>query len=152
MVTRIEELFPGLRGKDWHITSPVDAVYNCIAWAALVTDCWWWPIGEPTQVFWPASAPRQESLAAFIAAFATLGYQVCESDSFEAQFKKVALFSDADHRPTHAARQLPSGRWTSKLGRREDIEHDLHDLEGDAYGNVIVILKRPTAINPSEIA
>ena len=45
--------------------------------------------------------------------------------------------------PTHAARQMPSGRWTSKLGFREDIEHDLHAVSGDLYGTVVLLLKRP---------
>lgn len=52
-------------------------------------------------------------------------------------------FADADSIPTHAARQLPNGRWTSKLGFLEDIEHDLHDVAGEAYGTVVVLLKRP---------
>jgi len=45
--------------------------------------------------------------------------------------------------PTHAARQLENGRWTSKLGELEDIEHDLHHLASGAYGAVVQILKRP---------
>ena len=45
--------------------------------------------------------------------------------------------------PKHAARQLPSGRWTSKLGFLEDIEHALHDLEGTEYGAVVLVMKRP---------
>jgi len=36
-----------------------------------------------------------------------------------------------------------SGRWASKLGRSEDIEHALHDLTGTAYGKVVLIMKRP---------
>jgi hypothetical protein len=38
---------------------------------------------------------------------------------------------------------LPNGRWTSKLGEREDIEHSLHDLTGMVYGSVVLVLKRP---------
>jgi hypothetical protein len=45
----------------------------------------------------------------------------------------------------HAARQLPGGRWTSKLGNREDIEHDLNAVSGEAYGTVVMVLKRPIA-------
>jgi hypothetical protein len=45
----------------------------------------------------------------------------------------------------HAARQLPSGRWTSKIGVLEDIEHSLRDLEGDEYGTATVLMKRPAA-------
>jgi hypothetical protein len=44
---------------------------------------------------------------------------------------------------THAARQLPSGAWTSKLGDWEDIEHNaLSGLESSFYGRVSIILKR----------
>lgn len=45
--------------------------------------------------------------------------------------------------PKHAARQLASGRWTSKLGKLEDIDHALHDLEGMLYGAVVLFMKRP---------
>jgi hypothetical protein len=37
---------------------------------------------------------------------------------------------------------LVSGRWTSKLGNAEDIEHELRALEGEIYGAVALILKR----------
>jgi hypothetical protein len=48
-----------------------------------------------------------------------------------------------DDEETHAARSLPNGRWTSKLGNGEDIEHiTLAVLEGDLYGKVRVFLKR----------
>lgn len=57
-------------------------------------------------------------------------------------FQKVAFFVGANGVPTHAARQLPSGLWTSKLGEWEDIEHTLHALEGDIYGTVALLLKR----------
>lgn len=44
----------------------------------------------------------------------------------------------------HAARQQPSGVWTSKLGQMEDIEHNmLEALRGDVYGRVGLILRRP---------
>jgi hypothetical protein len=52
--------------------------------------------------------------------------------------------------PKHAARQLPSGRWTSKLGPMEDIEHALHDLTGMAYGSVVLVMKRPVLPAPHE--
>ena len=61
----------------------------------------------------------------------------------------MALYGDAGGAPTHVARQLPSGAWTSKLGDWEDIEHQtLASLEerpgaAPAYGKVARILKRP---------
>jgi hypothetical protein len=39
----LEDVFPGLQGTAYRVTSPADRGYNCIAWAAGVTDDWWWP-------------------------------------------------------------------------------------------------------------
>ena len=36
----LESLFPALRGSDYVETSPVDIVYNCVAWAAEDKDRW----------------------------------------------------------------------------------------------------------------
>jgi hypothetical protein len=74
------------------------------------------------------------------AAFAKFGYAPASSEEPEPGFEKVALFA-SDSEPPPAARQLPSGRWTSKLGLREDIEHDLHAVTGEAYGTVVLLLK-----------
>jgi len=62
--------------------------------------------------------------------------------SIEDGWEKIAIFADEQGEPLHAARQLPSGRWTSKLGADVDIEHDLAALEGDLYGKVACFLKR----------
>jgi hypothetical protein len=55
--------------------------------------------------------------------------------------KTVALFALAGE-PTQAARQPAIGRWTSKLGPTEDIEHGLRELDEDVYGIVAVLLNR----------
>lgn len=146
MVEPIEARFPGLRAPPFRVTSPAAPEYNCVAWAAGDTTRWWWPDPDPDDdaSFWPPGALREETVAAFAAAFATLGYAPSSGEEFEPGFEKVALFAGGAG-PTHAARQLPSGRWTSKLGRREDIEHDLHAVGGEAYGAVVLILKRPSA-------
>jgi len=142
-----EDLFPGLRGQAYQIASPRDDNYNCIAWAAGDDRNWWWPdaVGEDT---WPAGVDRAETIAAFRDAFATLGYVECDRDQLETEYEKVALFALAGV-PKHAARQLPSGRWSSKLGPREDIEHALHDLTGMAYGSVVLVMKRRRSEPPS---
>jgi Asp-tRNA(Asn)/Glu-tRNA(Gln) amidotransferase B subunit len=63
--------------------------------------------------------------------------------------EKIALFVGLDKEVTHAARQLPSGAWTSKLGDWEDIEHKtLSGLESACYGRVARILRRPV---PEEV-
>jgi hypothetical protein len=46
-------------------------------------------------------------------------------------------------KPTHAARQVGYGKWTSKLGSLVDIEHDINGVSGTRYGSVAVIMKRP---------
>ncbi|HEY7329870.1 MAG TPA: hypothetical protein VH592_19705 [Gemmataceae bacterium] len=143
MVRPLEEMFPRLAGSGYRVTSPRDGDYNCIAWAAGDTHLWWWPGQDVVKEYWPAGVPRERTRDAFIAAFASLGYTLCEGEAQEAGYEKVAVFEDADGRPTHAARQLPNGLWSSKLGRAEDIEHKLHDLEGALYGSVMLIMKRP---------
>ena len=60
----------------------------------------------------------------------------------EAGYVKVALYAK-DGKWTHAARQLESGRWTSKLGIYEDIEHAApQDLCGDLYGQIHNVMRR----------
>jgi hypothetical protein len=140
MVDPFAAVFPKLVGANHQITSPPSEVYNCIAWAAQDTSHWWWPDNAPG-TYWPLSATRAESLSAFQEAFASQGYSVCQSADLEAGYDKIAVFAH-DAIPTHAARQLPSGRWTSKLGLLEDIEHDLSDLEGHAYGHIAFVMKR----------
>ena len=57
MVTPFEDLFPGLRGTPYRITSPRDRTYNCIAWAVGDTRDYWWP-GDPQRTYWPVDIPR----------------------------------------------------------------------------------------------
>jgi len=131
--------FPGLRDTGYQITSAADAQYNCIAWAAGDSGRWW----EPSpRGHWPPGAERQPTLDAFAQAFAALGYGPCETDTLEDGVEKVALFASRGE-VMHAARQLPDGRWTSKLGMDVDIEHSLRALEGGVYGNVVLVLSRP---------
>jgi hypothetical protein len=140
----LEQYFPNLAPTGYTITSPATFVYNCIAWAAEVTDDWWWP--DPMGVStWPATARREETVVAFEEAFQTLGYVAGADDSIEPGFGKVALYA-LENVPKHAARQLPNGRWTSKLGELEDVEHVLDGLNGTWYGTVASILKRPRAM------
>ena len=79
---------------------------------------------------------------AFVQAFRTLGYEPCAGADLEEGFEKVAIFA-LNGVPTHASRQLPSGRWSSKLGVEQDIEHEVEGLVGTEYGDVGILLKRP---------
>jgi hypothetical protein len=138
----IESLFPDLVAAGYHVTSPATPNYNCIAWAAEDETAWWWPdlFGD---YYWPPQVPRAETLAAFIEAYATLGYQLCLDSDTEQDFEKIVIYVNVQGIPTHAARQLPTGNWTSKLGQLEDIQHSTLDgLCGDLYGQVGATLKR----------
>jgi hypothetical protein len=146
MVEIIEALFPKLRDSNYRVTSQPDARYNCIAWAAGDTRRWWWPERDIENGFWPDSVPFEVTLAAFCALFDSLGYAMCAAEAFEPAFERIAIFAGSDGLPTHAARQLPNGLWTSKLGEGEDIEHDLHHLEGQVYGSVSAVMRRPAAV------
>ena len=136
----IDEEFPGI---DYTITSEEDDAYNCVAWAAGYNDGWWshaegyqW-IGE-----------RGASVQSLILLFNTLGYAECDSDDLESDYEKVVLYA-IDGNWTHVARQLSNGRWTSKLGMYEDIEHaNPADLSGDLYGDVHCIMRRLTTSYP----
>jgi hypothetical protein len=137
----LEIKWPNLSSTDYRVTSAKSQEYNCFAWAAGEDDRWWQPVpGE--QFYWPEGALLEETLAAYIQAYQTLGYEICDADLLETGYQKIALYIDPRGIPTHAARQLPNGKWTSKLGWLEDIEHELDGLVGDRYGVVGQILKR----------
>lgn len=138
-----EVLLPNLTRAEYQVTSPETRRYNCIAWAAGDTTQWWAPGPE---YYWPAGIPRAHTLTSFRALFEGMGYRQCAAAELESSFEKVAIFADDDGFPTHVARQLPNGNWSSKLGAWQDIEHQfLNALAGSAsiYGNVALLLRRP---------
>jgi hypothetical protein len=138
-VSLIGDQFPRLNEENHRETSPPDVQYICIAWCAGDTGRWWQP-GS----YWPTETSKDDcGIATLIEAFRELGYQEGADDNLESGFEKVALYGSGLFY-THAARQLPSGKWTSKLGKSEDIEHDSpDDVAGGVYGAVVEIMKRP---------
>jgi hypothetical protein len=133
--------FPNLRPGNHTQTSAATPSYNCIAWAAGDSSRWW----EPTAYcYWPRGVPRQYTVDAYAQAYATLGYVDCPDGSAETGFEKLAIYADFAGTPTHAARLLPSGQWTSKLGQDIDISHTTPaDVAGPLYGRVVRYMKRP---------
>ena len=82
-------------------------------------------------------------LGAYVSAFGTLGYERCADGSLEDGFEKVAIYESFSGYVVHMARQLPTGRWTSKIGQLEDIEHAGPDeLEGREYGRIVQYMRR----------
>ena len=141
MRNNLIELFPLLANYDpFEITSPETNSYNCIAWAYGLTKDKMWP-GIPRYYYWPEGLPTVNNLNSFIKLFEDIGYISCVDGSLEDGFLKVALYCKDDI-PQHAARQLPDGTWTSKIGDLEDINHSINGISDTDYGKVVQYLKR----------
>lgn len=82
-------------------------------------------------------------------AFRTLGFIVCKNGELKTGMEKIALFGTGavgSERPTHAARQLKCGKWTSKPSSSVDIIHaNVEDVSGPLYGKVICYMSRVRA-------
>ena len=136
------EDYPHLHDTDWRKTSEPNAGYNCVAWAIRVN--YDWLEADPMGIYsWPKDVPRLLTVNAYQTFFEKRGFRITQSEDLETGIEKVALFADANCEFKHVARQLPNGKWTSKLGKDLDIEHYLRDLEGPFYGSVVLILGRP---------
>ncbi|MFZ2961201.1 MAG: hypothetical protein WA705_30340 [Candidatus Ozemobacteraceae bacterium] len=136
----VKRAFPKI-SDDFAVTSPQSPLYNCVAWAAGDDSRWWEPDAQGNY-FWPEGIPRDYSIAAYVAAYKTIGYTEISIDDDFKDCEVVAIF-EADGKGTHAARSVGEDFWTSKLGRSFDIKHRLRDLEGKIYGNLRVIMSRP---------
>ena len=141
-----EQLFPHLTPENYRVTSPCDALYNCIAHAADDHALVWDPGMLPLPgYFWPNGADRGRGPDSLRSAFEVIGYQLCSNDSFEDGYEKVALYVDSDGDWSHhAAKQdRTTGGWSSKLGSEHDIAHETpHTLSGSLYGNVVYLMRR----------
>jgi hypothetical protein len=148
----IEAWFPRLKASGYGLTSPIDHRYNCIAYAAGDDKKFWDPLGASRPGgawYWPAGFPADTSLTTLCEIFEFRGYEKCADGSIESGYEKVALYVK-DGLCAHAAKQLPDGAWSSKLGKGRDIRHDeARGVGGDKYGEVVQYLRRPiTAANP----
>lgn len=137
---------PGLHPGNSTARSERTVDYNCLAFAAGDMARWWEPyVIPPVQpgVFWPEGATPDNGVEHWIEALATVGFERCGDGGLEPAWVKVAILGRAGT-AEHATRQLASGRWVSKLGDLEDIEHDEPgDVGGGAYGEVVQFLRRP---------
>ena len=140
-----ERLFPNL--IDYAVTSPKDASYNCIAFAAGDTTRKWdaGMLPEPGY-YWPPAALQYENddIDALKRAFGVLGYEESDHGDLEVGYQKVALYAIDKDDWLHAAIQEPNGEWSSKLGAGYDIRHKSPQcVEGPIYGTVMCFLKKP---------
>jgi hypothetical protein len=121
--------------QSYVVTSNATEAYNCIAWACGDNTKWWWP---DNRAFWPDGIRCDETIEAFDDLFASGGAYAAHDESLEPAIIKIGLFA-LGNIPTHAARQLPNGSWTSKLGKHIDVSHSLRDVEGPKYGTLVRI-------------
>lgn len=143
--------YPNLR--DYTITSERTDEYNCFAWALGCTSRWVEPnpdfwLEQHPGYYWPEGLSTELTVSTLIDLFRIESYEVCADGEVEAGFEKIAIYAFDDDDPTHAARQLENGRWTSKLGNWEDIEHATPEelssgLDSQrGYGSVVQFMKR----------
>lgn len=135
--------FPNLTPANHRVIGPADYEFNCIAWACGNVRRWWQP---GPGFYWPVpSAPDDMTAENLVAALAAVGFVLCPDAVPESGFETIAVYADATGY-THAARLLPTGKWTSKLGEDVLIEHDSpEDVAGGVYGAVFQFMKRPLA-------
>ncbi len=138
----INAAFPKILAEGYRVTSPKTNQYNCIAWAIEIDSKWFWP-DQMGQFYWPSDIPREATLQNFELLYKKYGYEVCDNSLAENGYLKIIVYVDSLGKPTHASRQLLTGKWTSKLGQSQDIEHNTPDaLFGDAYGNIGLVMKK----------
>ncbi len=146
VMSSIEEKFPGLSPNNYQLIGDPTTSYNGLAWAIgeQEKDRWWSP--DPFGIYyWPHLVPKEETLETYTELFRLHGYSHCpgNDESFESGVEKVAIYCKAGV-PTHVARQLSDGQWTSKLGGGPCIIHNtLSSLEGEIFGTVYRVLIRP---------
>jgi hypothetical protein len=140
--------FPNSFQYPFQPTSQQTWDYNCIAWAYGVNNKWFWPLPPPpnspiTKWFWPPNIPSVVNINSFIKLFESIGYEICADELLEEGYLKIAIY-EINNTPTHAAKQLPNGLWSSKLGPNVDVSHTIETTKNSSvYGNVSVFMRRP---------
>lgn len=147
-----------MRPNDFRLSSPREPECSCLSYVVGDKERHWWPPGPlatrrsnlliqlgPPDV-WPVDLPPDATLANVCALLSRLGFVDCE-DAVAIDPKTtlvVAIFLDSGTAPAHFAQQLPNGKWLSKLGGGNDIEHrTTHSVEGGANGTLAHKMCRP---------
>ena len=140
MDTFYKKHFPNISDVESKKTSVKTPIYNCIAWAFKDSQRHWWP--NQKRSFWPIDVNGLTDIEAFEQWLKKDGWEETSEDGFEQGFKKIALYI-LNGEPTHAARIIDNGIWTSKLGSDIDLSHSLTELNGPSYGSAMRFFKKP---------
>jgi hypothetical protein len=127
--------FPRL--VDYSITDGINPGYNCIGWTENP--------GWPRKIWPPRWYPNEDPLVVMDRFYASLGMTRGASLDvpIDKEFTVVALYGDAKG-PQHAALRDAADPdwWESKLGDMWRVMHQLAQLEGGFYGDVVAIYSR----------
>ena len=117
----IEKLFPALAEAGYSKSSEQNPCYNCFAFAVHDTGQYWQKLSV-NGYYWPLE--RDDRLEDWVRASGLNNFEPTDNWDLEDGFEKVCIYVNAAGSPEHVARQLESGKWTSKIGKLEDIEHE----------------------------
>lgn len=144
-----ESRYPNLAATGYEKTSNRDPRYNCVAWAAgWETHRWWEPFPKSGQ-YWPTGVPEGSHVENYMRAFATVGYEPCADGKMEAGFEKIVLYQNYFGLFGHVAKQLPNGKWASKLGAGKDIVHNSVEAFNGTHWTPSRYMRRKLPANPN---
>lgn len=140
-----EKYFPNL--GNWVCKSKPTRTYNCLAFAVGDESRRW----EPYGFYWPDGAKRGYTYDCLVEAYKMEGFEPCADGNLVDGREKIAIYINDQGGFRHAARQEPDGRWKSKLGDEEDIEHEAPEsLSSDVYGQPRIFMERVRKLKPKE--
>src|SRR5260370_4986987 len=138
----IQPALTNLYRSYYSIESPKTPSYNCVAWAFSDT-AQRWDQALVRGYYWPPGISRSIAVDNVIQMFEIIGhFERCAHGDLETGFEKIAIYQDADGDFSHVARQKSNGKWTSKLGRLDDIDHTSPLVLEQDYGPIVQFLKR----------
>lgn len=150
------KLWPNSRNKPLKIKSPITPKYNCVAYSLNREDIWYESIDNDDirnglcvllqrSIIWPEALSKGILINNYLELYKLNGFEkVNDLDiSVEVGYVKIAIYGNTEQVFTHVCRQMEDGKWVSKLGSFQDVEHDdLEVLEGSHYGKVMVVMKK----------
>jgi hypothetical protein len=118
--------FPKL--TDYRIIAEPTNAYNCVGWTVSRQN--------PTHI-WPPDIFPGDPYRAMDLFYEFLRLTRSHQPASDPRRRAVAVF-EKHHLPSHVALRAETGdAWESKIGRRWCIRHDLRELEGDHYGELL---------------
>lgn len=143
MQERLED-WPNLKDGTFEKTSDEGIYQNCVGFVVGIRR---W-IDSYSQ-FWPDDLETGDTPEHYAAFFKKHGFEICADGSLENGTEKLAIYAKGHKYSSqkefkHVAIQQNDGKWKSKMGKLEDIEHPTTKTIccGD-YGEAIIFMRRP---------